>query len=437
MPDTGLTEGSARSQARASARFGRRPRILVLRFEYFLEREILAALACLDAEVRVFSPASEEEKTSAGYAQALLAATASFKPHFLLSVNLLGADPEGRMFEVMARLGVAWAIWLVDSPELFLHGAASPLPGRASFFCCDPDHAAKFAAMGLANSHALPLACDHTRFDLTAPVDLGPHPERDRFQVSFLGATWVEKLAACHRDFRFPAGVLRGFTAVARDLAEQAMDQMKGLATVGAGQATPQAASPVLAEFCADRHPGFWQQCLELDAPMRRGVLHLLCWEANRVYRLACVRTILPFAPLIAGDRHWVRALGDPAGRYLHHPPIAYYGTDLARFYRLARVNFCCSGVQMPRALTQRAFDIPASGALALLDYRDQLAECFEIGQEVACYRTLEEVPELVERYSRDRDAAKKIIEAGRKRIAAEHTYRHRLERMIGVMREG
>ena len=91
----------------------------------------------------------------------------------------------------------------------------------------------------------------------------------------------------------------------------------------------------------------------------------------------------------------------------------------------------------MPRALTQRAFDVPAAGGFPLLDARDQLAACFEIGTEAVCYRAVEEIPELVERYGKDRAAARKVVEAARARIRAEHTYRHRLERLIGVMREG
>jgi spore maturation protein CgeB len=438
-PTTSPTTGGPGSRSSLGrARFGRRPRILFLRFQYFLEPEILAALAAMDVETAVLTPRTEAERTPEGYGRLLLDAARSFKPDFLLSVNLLGLDPDGRMAGIMDRMGAGWAVWFVDNPELFLHGttagtgAGGPgFPGRTRFFCCDPDHAARFAALGLGPSHELPLACDASRFDLDAPVDYSPHPEREVLAASFIGATWVDKLAACHRDFHFPAGVLRRFKEAARDLAGETFRRMAGGGTV----VTP--GWPVLSEFLAAHHPGFWAACLAMDAPMRRGALHLVCWEANRLYRLACVRSLLPFSPLVAGDRHWPRLLGEPAGHWLHHPPIAYHGPDLARFYRLAKVNFCCSGVQMPRAVTQRAFDVPAAGGFPLLDARDQLAACFEIGREAVCYRTVEEIPELVERYGQDRAAARKVVEAARARIRAEHTYRHRLERLIGVMREG
>lgn len=413
----------------------RRPRILVLRFGYFLEREILAALGAMDVDLAVVAPRTEEERRPEGFAAGLTAAVASFRPHFTFSVNGLGADPSGRMAGVLGRTGTRMATWFVDSPELFLHGVGpeerqaggglsgcAVLPERNVSFCCDPDHAAKFAALGLSGSHLLPLACDHTRFDLAAPLPRVPGPQEEVLDLSFIGTTWVDKLAACHKNFRFPAAVLRGFQAVARDLAGRP--------------------APVVAAFCAERHPGFWTACRDLDPDVRRGVLHLVCWEANRTYRLACVRAMLAAAPgqaqadlpLVAGDRHWPRLLRAEAGRFVHHPPIGYYGRDLARFYRLARVNFCCSGIQMPRAVTQRAFDVPAAGGFALFDARDQLAECFEMGREAVCYRSMEEIPELVGRYARDREAARGIVEAARRRILAEHTYRHRMERVTRVM---
>ena len=47
-------------------RFGRRPRVLFLRFQYFLEPEILAALSGMDVETAVLTPRTEEERTQEG-----------------------------------------------------------------------------------------------------------------------------------------------------------------------------------------------------------------------------------------------------------------------------------------------------------------------------------------------------------------------------------
>ncbi|MEO7340171.1 MAG: glycosyltransferase [Luteolibacter sp.] len=74
-----------------------------------------------------------------------------------------------------------------------------------------------------------------------------------------------------------------------------------------------------------------------------------------------------------------------------------------------------------------RDIECPGTGACYLTTYHWELAEMFEIGKEVLCYRNMEELVELVSFYSKRPDACLKIAQAAHRRAHAEHTWEKRL----------
>ena len=144
------------------------------------------------------------------------------------------------------------------------------------------------------------------------------------------------------------------------------------------------------------------------------------------------VDLLLPFSPLLAGDRGWFELL--PASGWSYHEELNYY-EDLPVFYPATRINFNCTSQQMKGAVNQRVFDVPACGGFLLTDYRRQLENLFEPGREVICYHEEGEIPELVRHYlSRDAER-ERIAAAARERILAGHTYDLRLASLVDTMR--
>ena len=81
--------------------------------------------------------------------------------------------------------------------------------------------------------------------------------------------------------------------------------------------------------------------------------------------------------------------------------------------------------------LNTRAFEIPAAGGFQLMDHVRGMEELLEPGREVAVYETAEQVPELVQRYLKDSEGRARIARAGHERVLAQHTYRHRMMRVL------
>jgi spore maturation protein CgeB len=189
--------------------------------------------------------------------------------------------------------------------------------------------------------------------------------------------------------------------------------------------------------YLALAHPGLLPHFDSLDSiELQLGYETMITWEATRQYRFSCVSGMLPFAPLIAGDPGWMDLFAENGTTlaWHYHPEMNYY-SDLPRFYPYAAVNFNCTSKQMKGAVNQRVFDVPATGAFLLTDYREQVERLFEPGREIICYHSPEEAADLARHYLARPGARRSVAQAARQRVLAEHSYEHRVRELIAKMR--
>jgi spore maturation protein CgeB len=86
-------------------------------------------------------------------------------------------------------------------------------------------------------------------------------------------------------------------------------------------------------------------------------------------------------------------------------------------------------------SLNCRTFEIAGAAGLQIMEYRQAIEDCFEPGREMLSFSSVEELAELLGRYKRDVREAEEIRMAGYRRANAEHTYRHRLEKILGYVK--
>lgn len=87
-------------------------------------------------------------------------------------------------------------------------------------------------------------------------------------------------------------------------------------------------------------------------------------------------------------------------------------------------------------ANNMRLYEATGVGAMLLTDMKDNLSDIFEIGQEVVAYRSQYECGELIEYYLKNESERALIASAGQKRTLSEHTYRHRMEELLGIIED-
>jgi len=85
-------------------------------------------------------------------------------------------------------------------------------------------------------------------------------------------------------------------------------------------------------------------------------------------------------------------------------------------------------------ANNMRLFEATGCGALLVTDYKDNLNELFDIGNEIAAYRSPEECVALIKYYLANPKEAQSISEAGQARTLRDHTYEKRMEETSEIL---
>lgn len=158
-------------------------------------------------------------------------------------------------------------------------------------------------------------------------------------------------------------------------------------------------------------------------------------WEATSD-DLAKISHAMYFEQKALSREQLIHAMG---GRELHIVGVGTAVTDRSsvimhealEWYDLAKL-FCSSVINLnltpwPKSCHHRIFQIAASGAFALTDWREDSVSLFEPDVETVYFKSLEELPGLVDRYLAAPEERRKIAAAARRRFLAEHTAAHRM----------
>jgi len=85
-------------------------------------------------------------------------------------------------------------------------------------------------------------------------------------------------------------------------------------------------------------------------------------------------------------------------------------------------------------ANNMRLFEATGSGALLITDYKYNLGDLFDIGEEVVAYRSPDECAALVAYYLAHPEEAARIARAGQARTLREHSYQARMEQTAEIL---
>lgn len=120
--------------------------------------------------------------------------------------------------------------------------------------------------------------------------------------------------------------------------------------------------------------------------------------------------------------------------------------SEAARIYSESRINLNVHREETDfsvsfgafRAVSPNAsvFYVAGCGGFQIADdSRQDLQNLFEPGKEIVLYRDFEELAALVGRYLKDGDERARIAESGRRRALAEHTYAHRMRKVVEILK--
>lgn len=119
--------------------------------------------------------------------------------------------------------------------------------------------------------------------------------------------------------------------------------------------------------------------------------------------------------------------------------PNSQWIEDSVRIFRSTQINLGIGFASPSLALTSvkaRDFECPGAGACYLTTYNWELALHYDIGREILCYRSVEELIELYTFYRTRPEECLRIAQAAWRRCANEHTWEKRFRdvfRQVGL----
>ncbi len=368
-------------------------RVFFLRQGFFLEEECLRAFWALGLNVEELQVGESWDRA---LVSRLLNGLVEFLPDFLFCINHLGFDKSGWLTAFLKDAQVPTATWFVDHPDFIIRAYPENVSEWVAVFVWDQHYVAGLQEMGFPWVTYLPLAADTQLF---RPYR---HPPVDRFGshvAAFVGGTWTQR--------------------VTQQLARYA-EQTATLAYIEAAAQIFQWSSYYQARTdLAEIYPGFEHLPVNEQVDLEAAVL----WRASQEDRVERVSALCQAGLKVFGDPAWADLLPDPTA---YGGSLSYH-RELPAFYQCVAINLNLTSLQMKNGLNQRVFDVPATGAFLLTDYKEALWEVFS-REEVVTFRTLEEAQEKLAYYLKYPETRRRLVALARERILSQHTYGHRVQ---------
>ncbi|MGQ9756316.1 MAG: CgeB family protein, partial [Desulfotomaculales bacterium] len=337
----------------------------------------------------------------------------SINPDFAIAYGasgLIQLQTGSRVTNLLTELDIPFACLICDNPELImtaLKWAQSPL---MQLFVWDEVYAAELKAAGFKNVFPFALATNPRRF-LLREIS---HEAVARFAVplAFVGSLPDdESIHKLYAGLSFPA-LLDAVLKIRRAHPEWSCRQC----IVALGNELDPGARKELEAYMEG--PDFEQFNL------------LVHWRLTYERRVRIVRLLELEGIAVWGNRAWLKVLRD-AGTYRGSID---YDTETPILYQVASIIIDIPSAQLLTAVNQRVFDVLAAGGFVLTNYQRDLEKFFEVGREIVCYRTPNELLKLVRHFLSHPEERKEVANAGRARVLRDHTYKERAEELLEVM---
>jgi len=374
--------------------------------DFFLEQEVSRALAANAVEPVLFH--YKKRTNGIDFETTLSRLIQEEKPDFILSINMKAFDGNGETGRIASRFSVPLVVWFVDDPRpILLTGRNHINPGTIGL-CWEKEYCSLLRGAGFSKVEYLPLACDPAQG--AGASRAGPQT-RPVTPLGFVGTSMVDRYAGKIRDkFLWSDGLFPLVEAMSNELCSDPTFQVYG--------SIPDHAKRLGIELAfSDERNLTW---------LGAYIIH----HASMKRRKAIVGALLPRKIETFGDPlGWKEIFGETVAT---HSDIDYRH-DIASVYQSIAINVNITSCQMPTAVNQRVFDIPMAGSFVISDNQKDLHQLFD-QPEIATYETIDDLQEKIGYYLENEPERRKITGLAQKRILGEHTYAHRIRKIISLL---
>lgn len=118
---------------------------------------------------------------------------------------------------------------------------------------------------------------------------------------------------------------------------------------------------------------------------------------------------------------------------HVHFMGTARYYTEMSRIFALSKINFNLSFYCIRTGISLRILDILAAGGFLLTNYQEELAEYYDLEQDLVVYTDIPDAVEKADFYLKHDDLRQKQARSGQARTFEHFSYEKQLSKIFNI----
>lgn len=366
---------------------------------------VVFALDKMGYEVACYSKTLEDVESSEEERKTFETFIKEQKVIFVMS-HIFGSS----IAKITNRLTVKYAVWCMDSPDYLAWTSETALDNCYMFYFDHREYELK-KKLGFTNVYYMPLAADVIWSGRLTITD--EEIKKYSCDISFVGGLYTRNV---YDDIleRFPVDMQETFT----ELMEQSAFMWDGQDRLHM--------SPELALAVRKLCPDVFDSPYMPDEYLLR--TYLLGRKLTHVERTLLMELLAQKYDIHLYTRNTEHV---PEGVTRFHEIDS---DEALKVFRSSKINLNITLRSIASGVPLRVFDVMSVGGFVLTNWQEEIPELFVEDEEIVTYKTPEELIDKVDYYLRHENERNRIGMNGYQKIRAQHTYEHRLAKIISII---
>lgn len=313
---------------------------------------------------------------------------------------------------VCKKENIRYISWIYDSPYVLLYSYTVLNPCNA-IYVFDKELYLEFHNAGIHTVHYMPMAANTARLDKLTDSVVAKNTVPYLYNVSFVGSLYTEE-----HNFFDRMTTLSDYTRGYLDALMSAQMKIQGYNFI------QESLAPVMDDL---------YKALPMD-PNPDGVESREFLYAQYVINRK-ITSLERYALIHAITQHFSFDLFTPNKTFnmpnlTNHGTVDYYN-QMPLVFRQSKINLNISLRSIKSGIPLRAFDIMGSGGFLLTNYQADFLDDFVPGTDFVYYESQNDLLAKIDYYLLHEQEREEIARNGHDKIAAAHTFRHRIREML------
>lgn len=384
-------------------------KILFMEWKSFGNEDIITAFRDLGHAVDILPFSNKEVHHDEAIEKEMAQKIKDASPDFVFSFNY---------FPIISlackQADARYVSWVYDSPYVLLYSYTIIYPGNY-IFVFDKEWYLEFHRAGIPTIHYLPLAANTKRLNAMADWNTFEQSQwNPQSDIAFVGSLYTEK----HQFYQRLEGItpytrgyleglmsaqkqVYGYNFVQELLPKDIIDDMMRILPMQPDPTSVESVEYLYAQYVINR---------QITATERKELLTAI--GEKYAYDLYTPDKNLQLPGCI------------------NHGPVDYY--DMAPYvFKKAKINLNISLRSIKSGMPLRIFDIMGAGGFLLTNFQADFLDYFVPGEDFAFFDSPADLLDKIEYYLTHEEERAAVARNGFEKLAAHHTYKHRVAEMI------